>query len=242
MIILAQQTYVPDDNFEQALINLGYDNVLDDYVLTANINTINLLNINNKNISDLTGIGDFFTLSHLYCGANNLQSLDLSNNSNLSYLSAAGNQLTSLDISQNYALNQLFCNSNQLTYLDLSANTSLSSIYCDDNLLISLDLRNNNNTNITTNSFYCNQNPNLTCIDVDNPSWSTTNWTHIDSWTSFSLDCNGTSIEDVKSTKYLVKIINTLGVEISELKPQRQNSLLFFIYNDGTVEKRIPQL
>jgi hypothetical protein len=30
----AQNTYVPDYNFEQELINLGYDNVLDDYVLT----------------------------------------------------------------------------------------------------------------------------------------------------------------------------------------------------------------
>ena len=43
---LAQQvTYIPDDNFEQALINLGYDNILDDYVLTANINTITHLYI-----------------------------------------------------------------------------------------------------------------------------------------------------------------------------------------------------
>ena len=25
LIGLAQQTYIPDDNFEQALINLGYD-------------------------------------------------------------------------------------------------------------------------------------------------------------------------------------------------------------------------
>jgi len=32
----SQTTYVPDDNFEQALIDLGYDDVLDDYVLTAN--------------------------------------------------------------------------------------------------------------------------------------------------------------------------------------------------------------
>jgi hypothetical protein len=32
---MAQKTYVPDDNFEQALINLGYDNILDDSVLTA---------------------------------------------------------------------------------------------------------------------------------------------------------------------------------------------------------------
>jgi hypothetical protein len=33
--VMAQKTYVPDDNFEQALINLGYDNILDDSVLTA---------------------------------------------------------------------------------------------------------------------------------------------------------------------------------------------------------------
>ena len=39
---IAQQTYVPDDNFEQELINLGYDSVLDDYVATAAIDTISL--------------------------------------------------------------------------------------------------------------------------------------------------------------------------------------------------------
>ena len=27
--ITAQNTYVPDDNFEQALINLGYDDIFD---------------------------------------------------------------------------------------------------------------------------------------------------------------------------------------------------------------------
>jgi hypothetical protein len=37
LILQAQTTYVPDDNFEQALIDYGYDDVLDDYVLTSNI-------------------------------------------------------------------------------------------------------------------------------------------------------------------------------------------------------------
>jgi hypothetical protein len=32
----SQTTNVPDDNFEQAFRDLGYDNVLDDYFLTAN--------------------------------------------------------------------------------------------------------------------------------------------------------------------------------------------------------------
>ena len=55
----AQQTYVPDDNFEQALINLGYDTVLDDYVTTSSIDTVQQLLIEFLNIADLTGIEDF---------------------------------------------------------------------------------------------------------------------------------------------------------------------------------------
>jgi|TARA_B100001750_G_scaffold222048_1_gene211121 hypothetical protein len=51
---LAQNTYVPDNNFEQALIDLVYDDVLDDSVPTANISvsrplisrTVNPLNKN----------------------------------------------------------------------------------------------------------------------------------------------------------------------------------------------------
>ena len=45
MIGFGQQTYVPDDNFEQTLINQGYDTVLDDYVLTANINQLTILQV-----------------------------------------------------------------------------------------------------------------------------------------------------------------------------------------------------
>ena len=33
-------------------------------------------------------------------------------------------------------------------------------------------------------------NPNLTCIEVDDVAWSNANWTDIDPQTSFSTDCN----------------------------------------------------
>ena len=49
--VFAQTTYVPDDNFEQYLINQGYDDVLDDYVLTANISGITQLTISDKKIT-----------------------------------------------------------------------------------------------------------------------------------------------------------------------------------------------
>jgi hypothetical protein len=61
------QTYVPDDNFENELIEQGYDAVLDDSVTTANIDTVINLDVSSLNISDLTGIEDFTSLTRLDC-------------------------------------------------------------------------------------------------------------------------------------------------------------------------------
>ena len=59
---LDSYTYVPDDIFEQHLIDLGFDDVLDDYVLTNNMNGIEVLILDNYGISDLTGIEDMSNL------------------------------------------------------------------------------------------------------------------------------------------------------------------------------------
>ena len=45
-------TYIPDDNFEKELIKLGYDYVLDDYVLTDKINDISGLYVSDLEIKD----------------------------------------------------------------------------------------------------------------------------------------------------------------------------------------------
>ena len=146
-----QQTYVPDNNFEAYLEAYGMGNGIpnDDYVTTANINTVTSLNVNSQNIADLTGIEAFTALTFLNCNYN---------------------QLTSLNVSQNTALTTLNCTNNQLT---------------------SLDVRNGNNTNFT--SFYAFDNPNLYCIDVDDATWSTANWTvandNIDPQSYFSNNC-----------------------------------------------------
>ena len=96
--IKSQTTYVPDDVFEQALIDQGYDDVLDDNVVTANIDTITHLNVvgdrtSNNNIKDLTGIESFTALKKLNCSKNQLTSLNLrnGNNSNFSKINALGN-------------------------------------------------------------------------------------------------------------------------------------------------------
>ncbi|MAD12153.1 MAG: Por secretion system protein, partial [Flavobacteriaceae bacterium] len=60
-----QMTYIPDDNFEQVLIDLGLDDIVDDYVYTSSIDTITQLHLLNQNIADLTGIENFFQLIYL---------------------------------------------------------------------------------------------------------------------------------------------------------------------------------
>ena len=65
-------TFVPDDNFEQALINLGVDFMLDDYVEAQGIDTITNLNISSDSIADLTGIENFMALRELFCYSNQI--------------------------------------------------------------------------------------------------------------------------------------------------------------------------
>ena len=224
-------TYVPDDNFEQALITLGYDTgILDDYVPTANISGVTYLNIVNLGISDLTGIEDFLALEELQAGNNQITTADFSTNIALEYLYISGNQLTNIDVSQNLNLIEFVCGNNQLTQiditqnivlqdfgcnnnsistinttqnsllkfltiynnvltnLDVSLNTALVVLYAENNLLTSLNVKNGNNSNFA--QFNATNNPNLTCIEVDDAVYSTTNWTNIDASASFRINCS----------------------------------------------------
>ena len=141
--------------------------------------------LTNLNVSNNTA------LWYLRCSSNPIISLDISNNTALSWLNCSSNQLDSLDVSNNTALTKLYCEWNNLTSLDVSNNTALTYLCCGDNQLTSLDLRNGNNTSIT--SFFSYNNPNLTCVDVDNVAWSTLNWIvgnlNIDIASSFSTNC-----------------------------------------------------
>ena len=155
-------TYIPDDNFEQALIDLKLDSgTLDNYVLTANIKTLRSLDISGKGITSLEGIENFTALTSLSCWDNQLTSLDVSANTALTSLGCSSNLLTSLDVSANTALTSLWCHNNQLTSLDVSANTALTSLWCHNNQLTSLDA--SANTALTSLSCYSNQ---LTNLDV----------------------------------------------------------------------------
>ena len=118
-----QKTFINDDNFEQALINLGYDNVLDDSVLTANIYPVTVLNVSAQNISDFTGIEDFMNMDAFNFGGNLITSIDLSNNIKLDSIIGVQNMsLDTIDLSNNTLLR----------YVNLWAFVSLQSINLDN--------------------------------------------------------------------------------------------------------------
>ena len=155
--------------------------------LDVSANTIlNDLSFSNNQLTSLN-LSANTALTQLFCYNNQLTSLNLSANTALTQVFCINNQLTSLDVSANTALIQLFCDNNQLTSLDVSANTALYKLLCNYNQLTSLNVKNGNNANFLY--FQATNNPNLTCINVDNAAWSTANWTNIDSWASFSDNC-----------------------------------------------------
>ena len=122
-------------------------------------------------------------------------------------------QISDLNLSQNIALDTLLCSGNQLTSLDVSQNVALKYLDCGYNKLTSLDVRNGNNINFT--GFDATQNDSLICISVDDSTWSDNNWQNIDSHTSFSNDCNPSTVNIIEIEKNLSVYPNPTNEEIT---------------------------
>lgn len=152
-------------------------------------NDLSILSCNNNSLTNLD-VSQNAVLYYLYCNNNSLTSLDLSQNTDLNRLTFKSNYLTSIDLSQNLDLRRFDGSNNSLNgLLDLSLNTDLDFFNCSNNPLTNLNLKNGNNANF--NFFNASSTPNLTCIQVDDATWSTTNWTNIDATASFSTNCAG---------------------------------------------------
>lgn len=211
---LNQLTYIPDDNFEQVIIDLGLDEDLDDYVVTERIESLKKLDMRGKNISNATGIEDFIELERLVFWENSLTQIDLSQNIHLTYLDLDDNKLEDVDLSKNTQLTTLYLNLNNITCLDLNNNLLLLLIHVLDNKIEALDLSNHKqlyNLNISNNRLkYLNlkngtnelinmkahSNPDLRCIEVDDTAaaLNSENWS-IDRTASYSVDCDSNSFD-----------------------------------------------
>ena len=180
---------IPNTDFKSALLNnhtIDLDNN-NEISCTEASNYTGSINVSNLSIDDLTGIEAFINITSLTLNRNYLEDLDVSKNTALTSLSFSDNYLTSIDLSHNISLTEFSCSNSALTNLDLSNNTALTKLSCGVNALVNLNVANGNNTNVT--SFYAAYNANLTCIEVDDTTYSATNWTNIDATASFSTNC-----------------------------------------------------
>ncbi|WP_374174586.1 T9SS type A sorting domain-containing protein [Flavobacterium tructae] len=181
-----QYTLIPDINFEKKLITLGIDSgTPDGKVLTSKVATVTEIDLYFSNITDLTGIQDFKSLTSLSCMSNKITSLDISQNLALTYLNAGSNklttlntsknialryvslfynQITNLDVSKNVNLGLLSVDSNQLTNINVSNNKGLFSLSCSSNQLTNLDLSKNSSLENLT----CSENKLLTSVNLKN--------------------------------------------------------------------------
>lgn len=153
----AQNVYIPDPNF-RAYLQQNFTSCMNGDSLDSEcvqVQDTTYLNLNGLNISDLSGIENFDSLSTLNCSFNNLQSLPQLP-SGILHLFAGYNQITviqslppnlkrlNLDYNQLSnlptlpdSLEDLSCNNNSLTTLPFLP-ISIKFLSCFSNLLISL--------------------------------------------------------------------------------------------------------
>ncbi len=217
-------TYIPDNNFEQALMDLGYDKtdtIQDDMVLTSQIENIKELHIDSLDIYKLTGIEDFKSLEILYCDWNKLTELDLSQNKALIKLDCKRNQIRgkNLKIDNNPKLTYLDCWVNEIASLDLTKNINLDTLECSSNRLSQLDLTQNKKLRFVN----CNYNQILT-LSLNNPELRI-------------LFCDGNQLQtlDLKNCQSLGQI-NCRSNLLDRINFKENNTLRTLIANDNNFE------
>ena len=182
-------------NTDLRLLDCGFNQLTS---LNVSQNTqLEHLACNNNSLTSLD-LSQNTALNWLSCSNNQLSALDLTNNTALESLYCTNNQLTDLDLRPNTLLENLICNDNQIQFLDLTRNTALTEINCASNQLTFMDVRNGHNTQIT--SFNARNNPDLTCIYVDDATWSQQHWTEIDSHTHFvetQAECDAVNVAQI---------------------------------------------
>ncbi|WP_082316541.1 T9SS type A sorting domain-containing protein [Mangrovimonas sp. ST2L15] len=229
---VCQYTAIPDSNLELALA--FFDDIPNDnQIPTATASAFTeVLNIENFDITDLSGIEAFDNITGIILGYNanlefadfsvlpqlesiscescsSLESIDVAGLFDLTDLYMPDAAINSLDLSSNFALQNLNVRANNLITLDLSLNINLVTLDAYNNgggsSLILIDLRNGNNANIT--SFDTDFNGNLSCLFVDDPSAA-----YLSGWT---IDAQTTLMsESSECTLSVSEVDNEIGFQV----------------------------
>jgi hypothetical protein len=158
------QIYFPDANLKQAIINYGLDLNSNNEIEYLEAFNATQLDISNSNITDLTGLDNFYSLSYLNISNNpGITGFNLTNHPSLDHFLCSNCDLSTLDVSSLSMLHVLNCSGNKLVSIDISSNSDLFELNCSGNLLTSLDVSHNALYLVTLN---CTGNSNLLSICV----------------------------------------------------------------------------
>ncbi len=198
--VAINSTNFPDANF-RAFLDSEYSNHI---ITTSQLNSRTEMNVMNKNISDLTGIGYFTQLTYLNCYNNQLSSIDVSSNTRLTYLNVGYNKLTSINVAANTELQELYLQNNLLSStLGVTNHSKLKTLWVHNNpSLIALNCSNNNLTNLNVSG--CTSMTTLECYDNINLS----SITGLASCTDLRyLDCEECNILDLSGLSGLADVM-----------------------------------
>ena len=166
-------TNFPDAVFRR-LISEQFDTVSDGVLSQDEIDAVDYIGlgpycswgdqrITYEGAVDLTGIEYFEKLKDLCFAYCEIDSVDLSHNTELEWLDCNTSSLSFLDVSNNTLLRTLCCSDCNLTSLDVSNNTILRDLSCDGNSIRTLDLSNNSQLD-----YLVCRSCNLTSLDLTN--------------------------------------------------------------------------
>ncbi|WP_010134665.1 thrombospondin type 3 repeat-containing protein, partial [Ochrovirga pacifica] len=166
-------------------------------------------------------------LKHIELQANELVRLELGEKMSLTHLYAGMNSLTTIDVSAALNLAVLSLEHNKLEgVLDLDRNKCILELNLSNNSLSQILFKNTINEKIADKRFNVLNNPNLTCIKVDDVSYSVLNWvTYVEDPSVFSEDdCNAEpelddeEIEDIKDNNSLEIVDGKIVVDSDVVK------------------------
>lgn len=155
-------------------------------------------------------------ITSLILNQTNLSSIDVSNQPNLSYLSLRETQITSIDLSNNPNLTSLNVQSNTvMTELDLSINRNLVILSLSNSTaLSSVNLRNGNNANMTSVNF--SGTSSLTCISVDDVSYSEESWTFVHENNEFVTYCDPNDPVYIPDENFKAALVGNNSINTNE--------------------------
>ncbi len=137
----SQIVKIPDPNFKQKIIALGYDTNDDNQIQVSEAQKVTSLYINDLGVVNIEGINSFTNLEEFGCYNNKLITLDVSKLKKLKFLYAYNNRINTININELTPLEHLYLQDNLfLKEIDISKFVSLKELYLSNNRIKNLDV------------------------------------------------------------------------------------------------------